>query len=767
MPARARKPTHYSGVLLCALLLGACGGEPAQEVSAPGGQAAAALAAGTNGTAGVRDAADGRPAGWRLADEASPYLRQHADNPVAWYPWGEEAFARAKALDRPVLLSFGYSSCHWCHVMEHETFMDAECARLLNEHFVPVKVDREQRPDVDALYMDALVAMTGRGGWPLTLFLTPEGHPVWGGTYFPAESKGGLPGFRDVLQAVHEAWTTEREQLIGEAGRAAGTMRRSLPPPAGSWDAASLLEDASLRLTATLDARVGGTHGAPKFPPALLLSFLLGQHQRSGVTVVDLVETSLDAMAAGGLLDHLAGGFHRYCVDETWQVPHFEKMLYDNALLAVVYAEAAAITGEPRHADVARATLAWMAAGLRLPVGLYAGAFDADSLPFDELGRELPGTHAEEGLYYAWTFEELLAALGDADGRRFASLYGVTQAGNFEDGRSILHPMRTLPALAAGPHPGLAEGDAFLTWLDAARAKLLAVRARRPPPFRDEKCLAGWNGLALTAFTRGGPLLGDSALRDDAAALAGALTTTLFSRAPLELHHQWFDGAAGGAADLFDHAAVARGLLDAHELLGDPALLADAMLLARRILERFQDPLGGFYDTDGSDTLLPSRGQDVFDGSVPSGTSLALELLERLAPLDDTGDFAAAAERAWLRLAPMLAQAPAAFPSLLRAVDHAQGPLAEIVLDGDGPLADAMHDLVLRTPLPAALVVVGAGRVAEALAPLVAEEPTLLAGRRAPAGGARAWVCVDRACLLPADDVATLAEQLGSVMRRR
>jgi hypothetical protein len=777
MRAHPRTSWPRLGALACLALLAACDGTADADAGNDGtaGRAAPPAAAGSRSPAGpatttpAGDEAAGRPAGWRLADEPSPYLRQHADNPVAWYPWGEAAFERARALDRPVLLSIGYSSCHWCHVMEHETFEDEACARLLNAHFVPVKVDREQRPDVDALYMDALVAMTGRGGWPLTLFLTPDGHPIWGGTYFPPESTGGLPGFRDVLAGVHEAWTTQREALTGDAARIAEFMQRSLPPPAGAWDAAALLDDATLALTSGLDAELGGTHGAPKFPPALLVSFLLGQHQRSGVTVVELLETTLDAMAGGGLHDHLAGGFHRYCVDEAWRVPHFEKMLYDNALLAVAYAEAAAVTGAGRHAQVARSTLAWMREALRLPSGLYAGAFDADSLPYDARCRPIPGARPEEGLAYLWTLEELIAVLGEQDGRRIASLYGVTQTGDFERGRSVLAPMATRAALAAREHGDLGTGEPFLAWLDDARGSLLAARARRPQPFRDEKCLAGWNGLALTAFARGAALLGDSSLREETAALAEAVRARLLAPGPVGLHHQWFEGEAGGSADLFDHAAVARGLLDAHAVLGDPVLLADAWRLARRLLERFEDAQGGFYDTEGGDALLPARGQDAYDGSVPSGASLALELIERLAPLDDGGAFRASADRAWLRYAPLMAQAPAAFPALLRAADHARGPLAEIVLDGEGPAAEALHARLLATPLPAALVVVGPGRVARALelAGLGPEEPALLAGRRAPEGGARAWVCVEKSCLAPADDADVLAGQLQAVTSRR
>jgi uncharacterized protein YyaL (SSP411 family) len=713
-------------------------------------------------------AADGRSPAWRLAEEDSPYLRSHADNPVEWYPWGQEAFERARQLDRPVFLSIGYSSCHWCHVMEHETFEDEACARLLNEHFVAIKVDREQRPDVDRQYMRALQIMTGGGGWPASLFLTPEGEPFYGGTYFPPEPARGLPGFREILTAVHEAWTGDRQALLDGSRQLAEYLEGDELPEAGEWDAVALLDAATTELTGRLDPKLGGTFGAPKFPPTMLLRFLMRQQLRSGVTVTELVETTLDAMAQGGLHDHLSGGFHRYSTDARWRVPHFEKMLYDNALLALTYAEAAAWTGAPRHADVARSTLQWMVAEMRSPEGLYVSAFDADSLPFDGRGQPLPDMRPEEGLYYTWTLDELLAVLGETDGLAFASLHGASAEGNFE-GRNILAPFASRAELAEVELAGLSSrGAVRMEWLDRCRARLLEARAARPPPFRDDKCLAAWNGLALSAFARAGTLLGDAELVDEARRLASALDRLIEERdgGPF-LSHQWFEGRASGEGDLLDHAALAIGLLDAYEATGEVARLERSLSLARVLLDTFEDGEdGGFFDTRGGDPLLPGRGRDVYDGAVPAGSSLAVELLVRLAPLDDSGRFDRAAERALARLAPLVERVAPAFPGLLLAMDAWHGPLAEIVLDGRGAEHAALLDAARGRLLPSALLVVHAAEAGERLSPLLGGPPSLLAERRAPAGEARAWVCRRGVCLAPTADVGTLVEQLGELTPR-
>jgi uncharacterized protein len=430
--------------------------------------------------AAAHEDAAARAGGWRLAEASSPYVRAHADNPVEWFPWGPEAFARAKELDRPIFLSIGYSACHWCHRMEHDTFEDAECARLLNASFVSIKVDREERPDIDSRAMMALSIITGGGGWPASLFLTSDGLPFAGGTYFAPEEAPDRPGFKRILGDVSRLWATERSAVL-EAARElqAALLRDPLERPAGSAASGAdgapglgaLVDRGVLELSGSLDSEHGGTFGAPKFPPPLTLGFLLRQHVRSGLEILSLLRTSLDAMAGGALQDHVGGGFHRYCVDEEWSLPHYEKLLGDNALLARVYAEAFAVTGEAEYADVARRTLDFMARELALPGGLYASSLDADSLPFDARGAALPGARVEEGRVYLWTPAELQAALGERDRSLLAQLFGVTAAGNAGEGRTLLRPMRTR---TGGRRRGRLAGGC------AARRRAAAVAGRLP-----------------------------------------------------------------------------------------------------------------------------------------------------------------------------------------------------------------------------------------------------------------------------------------------
>jgi hypothetical protein len=704
---------------------------------------------------------------WRLEKEASPYLRQHADNPIEWYPWGDEAFARAKELDRPIFLSIGYSSCHWCHRMEHDTFMHEDVARLLNGNFVSIKVDREERPDVDNRYMTALQIITeGRGGWPISLFLTPTGDPIYGGTYFPAEDTGRMPGFVGVLERTVDLWSTKRDEVVDGAAKFGAHLRSDFLPEPGTWDSKLTLDMATTQLTGLLDPDWGGTHGAPKFPPTMLVQFLMRQHQRTGATVVDLLRTTLDRMAMGGMHDHVAGGFHRYSTDAQWKVPHFEKMLYDNAQLALTYAEAYALFGVDEYARTARRTLGWLMNDMRSPEGLYYSARDADSLPFEADGSPVPDTHGEEGLFYLWTPAQLTEVLGEEDGATFARLFSATGEGNFEGGASILYPMRTLADLASDPGEGAPRGEAFEAWLDAAFLELDAARAVRPPAFRDEKALAGWNGLALSAFARTGALLGDEALIDEAASLATAMHPALFSETfdlGWAMQHIRFEGRSSGNGDLFDHACIARGLLDAYEATGEPASLARSIAITNSMLDVFEDTEGGgFFDTQGLDPNLPGKTRDVLDSAVPAGTSVAIEVLTRLAALDDSGRFETAAKRALDRVGPMAEENPRPFAGLLAGIDAWHGPLAEIVLDGSGPEYEAMLRHVRTTLLPAALVIPNAS----ALAGAFEKTPSLLAGRVAPEGEARAWVCVKGACLAPAKDTATLKRQLELLQPR-
>src|SRR5438067_12419029 len=503
----------------------------------------------------------------RLAGETSPYLLQHADNPVDWYPWGEEAFSRAREDDKPILLSVGYSACHWCHVMEHESFEDEATARVMNEHFVPIKVDREERPDVDGVYMDAVVGMTGSGGWPMTVFLTPDGEPFYGGTYYPPEPRHGIPSFRQVLAAVADAWRERRSEIGAQAGTLTAELRRSAQAqPSGSPLTTGLLSDAVRGFRAQFDPVWGGFGGAPKFPPAPALEFLL----RRGET--ELVETTLDSMALGGMYDLVGGGFHRYSVDREWLVPHFEKMLYDNALLVPAYLHGWLVLGKDRYREVAEETLDYMLRELRLPGGGLASAQDAD-------------TDGVEGLTFTWTEDdpvpqELLRP--------------------FEHGRFVLR--------------GELDTD--------TRTRLFELREQRPKPLRDDKVIASWNGLALAALAEAGRRLERRDLLEAARELGEFLLGPL-STADGRLFRTWREGRAHTNGFLEDYADVANGLYELHVATGEARWLRESLRLTRLAVEFFgDDERGGFFHTPADGEQLVSRKKELVDHPTPSGNSM-------------------------------------------------------------------------------------------------------------------------------------------------
>ena len=767
--------SHRTLAALALLLATACTHEASEEATPE--------AAASRASERAPESDEDRPGGWRLAASDSPYLRQHADNDVDWYAWGPEAFERARAEDKPVFLSIGYSACHWCHVMEHESFENPDIAAYLREHFISVKVDREQRPDVDSRYMQAVQQMTGSGGWPLTAFLTPEGAPFFGGTYFPPERQRGMPGFRELLEWVHKIWTEQRPNIEKTANSNLTQLTTDIFPPPRDWDAKELLGNVPTSLTAALDPIYGGIRSSrpQRFPPSMLLRFLFRQQLRIGTVDLTRAFLTLDMMASGGMRDHVGGGFHRYSTDPQWKVPHFEKMLYDNGVLAALYAEAYALSGRAFYADVARDTLEWLMTDMRSPRGLYYAARDADSLPFDEDGQPVPGAHPEEGDVYTWTLPELEQALGAEEAATFARLFDIRNGdrGNFERGRSIPMPLKALDRVAADPtallgsRSTLPEGEAFNTWLDSVYDRLLAVRSKRPQAFRDEKCLSAWNGLALTGFSISASLLDDEALTVESDSLASAIRDTLLTEDEdhkLWVAHQWFEGRASGQGVLTDYAYVARGFLDAYHATGNPEWLVISLRLAYRMLDLFEDPeKGGLFETLGDDPLLPGRLRELNDGARASGHSVALHHMLRVAPLDDSGRLAAAVDRALDSLAPVATKNPHSFTSLLTAIDSWQGPLAEVVIDGaeDLPATEAMRAMARTTFLPAALVISDAARAREALAgSVLSAEPSLLAGRQAPEGEARAWVCQRGVCLLPATSPEVLAEQLTGMARR-
>jgi len=643
----------------------------------------------------------------RLADETSPYLLQHAGNPVDWYPWGEEALARARAEDRPILLSIGYAACHWCHVMEHESFEDEETAALMNEHFVSVKVDREERPDLDSVYMEAVVALTGHGGWPMTVFLTPAGEPFLGGTYYPPEPRHGLPSFRQVLLAVEQAYR-ERRADVGRQARALveAIASTSAARPSVEPLTQSLLDEARRGLRAGFDRRNGGWGSAPKFPPASSLEFLLRMHRRSGdEESLAMVTSTLDGMAAGGMYDLLGGGFHRYSVDAEWVVPHFEKMLYDNALLATVYLHGWVVTGEERHRRVTEATLGYLLRELLLPEGGFASAQDAD-------------TEGVEGLTFTWTAEELEAVLGRPRTELLLP---------FEHGRSILRGE-------------LAEDE---------RRGLLEARETRPKPLRDDKAIASWNGLALAALAEAGRRLERPDLLDAARALAGFLLGPL-SAPDGRLHRSYRAGKVRNTGYLEDYADVANGLLELHTATGELRWLEEADRLARLAVELFaDDQLGGFFLAPKDGERLVAERKDFDDHPTPSGNSMLASVLLRLARIYGDDELERRAVGVFRLAREAIGRAPSAFGHTLCALDLHLSPPRELALVGppDSPVALA----ALAPYDPNAVVAWSRGLEDEA-----AQRVPLLAGKGLIGGRPAVYVCERFACQAPVTNPSDL-----------
>jgi uncharacterized protein YyaL (SSP411 family) len=667
----------------------------------------------------------------RLASETSPYLLQHKDNPVDWYPWGPEALDRARAEDKPILLSIGYSSCHWCHVMEHESFEDPETAVYMNEHFVPVKVDREERPDVDAIYMEAVQGMTGHGGWPLTAFLDSGGVPFYGGTYFPPEPRHGMPSFRMVMEAVVESWTSQRERIAAAAGR----IREQLGAvgridPSTELLSPEILGGATKQLRMHADMINGGFGGAPKFPPASALDFLLAR----GVT--DVVEVTLDAMAAGGIHDQIGGGFARYSVDEVWLVPHFEKMLYDNALLARAYLHGYQALGHERWRTVVERTLDWALREMRGPEGGFYSALDADS-------------EGEEGRFYVWTPTEIrgvldAAGLGELADEVIAH-YGVTEGGNFE-GRNILH----LPQ-------GLAAGEPAR--IDGARAALYEARAKRVWPGLDDKRLCSWNALMIAALAEAGAVLD----RPDYLAAATACADFVWTKlrdADGRLLRSWKDGEAKLNAYLEDHAYLVEALLTLYEAGFDTRWFDAARETADAMIERFADPeRGGFFTTSHDHDALIARRKDVDDHPIPSGNSSAAFGLLRLAALTGEHSYEQRAVSIFRLFHRVAAQHPHAVAYLLRALDFHFASVKEVALigpaAGNGTPADGLGDLaaVVRSGFRPHLVLAGG--------PEGTERPELMQQRTTVQGRPAAYVCEHFACQRPVTEPSELAASLG------
>jgi uncharacterized protein len=578
-----------------------------------------------------------------LAREISPYLLQHAANPVAWQPWGPEALARARAEQRPIFVSIGYSACHWCHVMAHESFENPDIAELLNRDFICIKVDREERPDLDQIYMDAVQAMTGQGGWPMSVFLTPEQKPFFGGTYWPPRARGGMAGFGDIVSAVAGAWQTRRNEVIEQAEKAAEYLRAERISGSKSAELnAAPLEAAEANLIQAFDARLGGFGAAPKFPHATDLNLLVARWKVSRrEPLLEMVTVTLDHMAAGGIYDHLGGGFHRYSVDAEWLVPHFEKMLYDNAMLVDCYLAAWHETGRKDYLRVVRETLDYILRDMTDPLGGFYSAEDADS-------------EGEEGKFYVWTPHELSAVLGPERAGVFAKVYDVSETGNFE-GSNILHLSKQIAVCAKmlGRDTAALEED-----LAADRQKLLAARSQRVRPGRDDKVLVSWNGLMIDAMARAGAALPDASYRQAAVRAAEFLLARL--RDDGRLLHCWRAGEARHRGFLDDHASLCNALVTLYETESDRRWLEEAGRLADAMLALFADSEGGgFFYTAGDHEPLIARKKDIMDTPVPSSTGLAATALLRLARHTGRDDYRRAVQETlsvsleWMERAPL------------------------------------------------------------------------------------------------------------------
>ncbi len=664
-----------------------------------------------------------------LARETSPYLLQHAHNPVDWYPWGDEALAKARSEDRPILLSIGYSACHWCHVMEHESFENTEIARLMNDNFVNIKVDREERPDLDQIYMSAVQLMTGSGGWPLTVFLTPEMEPFYGGTYFPPDDRYGRPGFGRVLASISEAYRQRRDDISSNARAVIERINSQATRDSadGGLDL-EMLDQSYRQIAARFDSRNGGFGSAPKFPPSMVIDFLFRYHIRNAhERALEMSTLTLDRMAFGGIYDQVGGGFHRYSTDDHWLVPHFEKMLYDNALLVRAYLDGYRITGRETYRRVVEETLDFVSNEMRDAGGGFYSTQDADS-------------EGVEGKFYVWDLEEFSEVVGESS-ELLARFFDVTETGNFEQ-RNILQIRR--PAKQFADLEGLPEAELQRT-IAAARQKLFERREGRPRPGRDEKILTDWNGLMLRAYAEAAAYLNRDDYRTVAETNAEFLVSTMWDGH--RLLHSFKDGAPRFNAYLDDYANLSDGLLALYQLTFDERWLDRSVELVDRMIDQFWDrEHGGFYFTANEHEALIARTKEYFDNATPSGNSVAADVLTRLAALLDRTDYREKAEQICRSVGDYVRQFPSGLGRMLAAVDFIVGPSQEIALIGP---PNEFLPVVRKYYLPRSVAAAGA-----------AERIALLRDRPAIDGKATAYVCENYTCKQPATDPATLDAQL-------
>jgi uncharacterized protein YyaL (SSP411 family) len=674
----------------------------------------------------------------RLAREKSPYLLQHQHNPVDWYPWGQEAFAKALREDKPIFLSIGYSTCHWCHVMERESFENREVADFLKAHFISIKLDREERPDVDKIYMTAVQAMSGQGGWPLNCFLTPDLHPFYGGTYFPPEPKYGHPSFMQVLSQIAKIWESRRDQILQSATGFYDQLKSlASAAPAKAAISPETLDHAMGRFKREYDYHFGGFGGPPKFPRPSQPIFMLWFGSRAKDTdAIDMVLKTCDFMAAGGICDQLGGGFARYSVDERWLVPHFEKMLYDNAQLLELYLDAFLISGEPRHAQTARDIIEYVSRDLADPEGGFYSAEDADS-------------EGKEGKFYCWTSAELSRLLTTAELAVAKRYFGLTDKGNFLD-HSDPNPLPNQNILSV-VDPKLSPEEKTL--LDSARAKMFKARSGRIRPHRDDKVLSSWNGMMLAALARAYAVLGDDSFRKAAEKNVAFIKKNLWDAATRTLYHRWREGERDSVQLLRAYAQMMTGALNLYEATLAPEHLDFSVALAETVLAKFYDPAnGGFFESlEGSKDLI-LRVKEDYDGAEPSGNSVATLTLLRLGAITGRKEFTAAAEKTLNSMASRLNELPQAVPHLLMAADFFLTSPGRAVITGspDSPEASAMLRAIHSVFQPHKVILGTAGPVEDFAKTLPQEKAPMV------------YLCSGTACQPPTTDPQKIKESLRS-----
>ena len=671
----------------------------------------------------------------RLAKEKSPYLLMHARNPVDWFPWGDEAMDKARREDKPIFLSIGYSTCHWCHRMSAESFEDEKVAAVLNERFVPIKVDREERPDIDEVYMKSVIAINGQGGWPLSVFLTPDLKPFYGGTYFPPTPAHGLPSFPDLLDFISNLWKDKRGEIAKNSDELIGHLKDGYELHSGGPLQKSLLDSAYADLVSNLDEQFGGFSGAPKFPLPNYHTFLLRYHSRTGkAPALRAVRKTLESMASGGIHDQLGGGFHRYSTDRYWLVPHFEKMLYDNALLARVYLEAYQVTGQAGFLDTAIDTLGWMLREMKGPEGAFYSAQDAD-------------TPDGEGYYYTWTTREIRDVLGGEASRLIEEMFGVVREGNFEAGRSILHVTAPVEKVASNLS---IDREAAESILKNSRARLLEARQRRTRPAVDDKVLSSWNGLAISALACAYQVTGERRYLDAAAASADFVLSTMLQSG--KLFRRYRDGEVAVEGTLEDYAFLASGLLDLYEAGFDSSYLRSAIRLADIMVPLFRDAdAGGFFMSSSPSVLL--RVKDGYDGPTPSGNASAALLLVRLSEFTGREDFRLSAEGTLKAFGESMESSLLSHAYMLCALDFWFGS-KEVVVAGateDRVLQDMIREIQKRF-LPNKVVALASGAIPEISA--LTEGKTEIGGKPA------VYICENFSCKSPITQLVTLKEQL-------